>query len=78
MAVVLYPLARRWEASEPGINVQYVSDASIGPKALFGIPDKTRLGFRFTAKIETQPKNSVWTLNLTKFLFDKHLVTRLG
>ena len=47
-------------------------------KALLGILVKTQLGFGFTAKIETQPKNSVWTLNLTQFLFDKHLVTRLG
>ena len=29
MAVVDHPLARSWQASEPRINVQYVSDASL-------------------------------------------------
>src|SRR5277367_89024 len=34
-------------------------------KAPFRIPVRTRLGFGFPAKFETQPKNSVWPPNLT-------------
>ena len=44
-------------------------------KAPFGIPVTIRLGLGFPAKNETQPKNSVWWWNPTKFLFGNILAT---
>ena len=38
-------------------------------KAPFGIPVTIRLGLGFPAKIVTQPKNSIWRQNPTKFTF---------